>query len=307
LTIDPSPAPGRNAIRPGGARFCAVLTALRHAFPRRTAIAIAALACSPLVCALPSGSSVPGGVAIVRIGTAPSDAAPPTAWFGDERVWVTHKKGEWLAIVGIALDLSAGEYTLRVESGGVQRAVHLAVAAKRYPEQRITLKDKRRVDLSPEDEARAEREIAVIGALKRHWRDESETSGDFMLPAQGKLSSRFGLRRFFNGEARAPHSGLDLALARGTPVGAGARGKILATGDYFFNGRTVFIDHGNGLISMYCHLDRVDVNEGERVAAGQRIGLSGMSGRASGPHLHWSVILNGAMVDPILFLKGVGL
>ena len=150
---------------------------------------------------------------------------------------------------------------------------------------------------------RAVSEIAEIQGFKRHWREADDTDSDFVLPAEGRLASRFGLRRFFNGEPRSPHSGLDLAVPRGTPIKASAHGQVLAVDDYFFNGKTVFVDHGNGLISMYCHLDRIDVEAGDAVGQGQRIGLSGKTGRASGPHLHWSVILNGAMVDPALFVE----
>ena len=133
--------------------------------------------------------------------------------------------------------------------------------------------------------------------------DAIETALDrIALHAHQPPASRFGLRRIFNGEARAPHSGLDVAVPRGRPIKAAAQGKILATGDYFFNGKTVFIDHGNGLISMYCHLDRIDVQSGDQVTQGQRVGLAGSTGRSSGPHLHWSVVLNGTMVDPELFL-----
>ena len=138
--------------------------------------------------------------------------------------------------------------------------------------------------------------------LKHHWRAAQDTDLAFILPVKGELSSHFGLRRFFNGEPRSPHAGIDVAVARGTPVKASAQGQVLAVGDYFFNGKTVFVDHGNGLITMYCHLDRIDVKTGETVRKGQRIGLSGMTGRATGPHLHWSVVLNGAMVDPELFV-----
>jgi len=138
--------------------------------------------------------------------------------------------------------------------------------------------------------------------MKRHWRDADDIEINFLLPAEGRLARRFGLRRIFNGEPRSPHSGLDVAVPRGTPIKASAQGRVLADDDYFFNGNTVFVDHGNGLISMYCHLDRIDVQAGDAVAQGQRIGLSGMTGRASGPHLHWSVVLNGVMVDPELFL-----
>jgi hypothetical protein len=95
----------------------------------------------------------------------------------------------------------------------------------------------------------------------------------FVLPADGRLTGRFGVRRFFNGEPRSPHAGFDIAAARGSPVKANAEGIVLASDDYFFNGKTVFVDHGNGLISMYCHLDRIDVQPGEAVSKGQRLGL----------------------------------
>jgi murein DD-endopeptidase MepM/ murein hydrolase activator NlpD len=104
------------------------------------------------------------------------------------------------------------------------------------------------------------------------------------------MTGRFGLRRFFNGEARSPHAGFDIASRAVRPSSANAHGIVLASGDYFFNGRTVFVDHGNGLMSVYCHLDRVDVQAGDAVVKGQRLGLVGMSGRATGPHLHWGVV-----------------
>ena len=210
--------------------------------------------------------------------------------------------GHWVAVVGLPLDLKAGSQELLVGEGATQKTLRFEVKDKRYPEQHITLKDSSKVNLASADEERATREIAAIQELKRHWRDTAETETDFQLPAEGRLASRFGLRRIFNGEARAPHSGLDVAVPRGTPIKAAAQGKILATGDYFFNGKTVFIDHGNGLISMYCHLDRIDVQSGDQVTQGQRVGLAGSTGRSSGPHLHWSVVLNGTMVDPELFL-----
>ena len=187
-----------------------------------------------------------------------------------------------------------------------ERQVDFVVRPKTYPEQHIRLKDSSKVTLSPADEARAVAEIAEIQQLKRHWRSvgaEDAVEAQFVLPANGRLASRFGLRRFFNGEARAPHSGLDVAIRRGTPVNSTARGTILAVDDYFFNGKTVFVDHGNGVISMYCHLDRIDLQAGDPVSQGQRVGLSGMTGRASGPHLHWSMVLNGVMVDPALFIE----
>lgn len=186
--------------------------------------------------------------------------------------------------------------------GEVTKTLSFEVSAKDYPEQHVTIKDQGKVQLSPENEERAAREIAVIKELKLHWRAAQDTDLAFIIPAEGVLSGRFGSRRIFNGEPRNPHVGLDVAVDRGTPVMASAQGEVLAVDDYFFNGKTIFLDHGNGLITMYCHMDRIDVQAGETVGKAQPIGLSGNTGRASGPHLHWSVILNGAMVDPELFL-----
>ena len=252
--------------------------------------------------ALPKTAPVPGGVALIRLGEVSAQPKAPRAWFAERQVLVASAAGHWVAVVGLPLDLKAGSQELLVGEGATQKTLRFEVKDKRYPEQRITLKDSSKVNLASADEERATREIAAIQELKRHWRDTAETETDFQLPAEGRLASRFGLRRIFNGEARAPHSGLDVAVPRGTPIKAAAQGKILATGDYFFNGKTVFIDHGNGLISMYCHLDRIDVQSGDQVTQGQRVGLAGSTGRSSGPHLHWSVVLNGTMVDPELFL-----
>ena len=267
------------------------------------AVFLLALALPFPALALPEESRVPGGIALVRLGAVSLNSAKPRVWLGEQPVWVSANNGQWVAVVGLALDLPPGAHNLRTDDGEVQRQVEFDVRPKNYPSQHIRLKDSSKVTLSPADEARAVAEIAEIQKLKRHWREEEADDLQFIQPAAGRLASRFGLRRFFNGEARAPHSGLDVAIGRGTPVKATARGTVLAVDDYFFNGKTVFVDHGNGLISMYCHLDRIDVAAGDSVGRGQRIGLSGMSGRASGPHLHWSVILNGAMVDPELFVK----
>jgi len=278
----------------------------RFCFRQITAALLFTLFAAETANALPKASNVPGGVALIRLGAISHNESAPRAWLGEQQVFVTRENGQWIAVVGLALDLSPGLHELRVSAGDEQKNLRFEVVNKRYPEQRITLKDSSKVQLSPADEQRAVREIETIQKLKRHWREVNDNADDsnstFMPPADGRLASRFGLRRFFNGEPRAPHSGLDLAVAHGTPIKASAHGKVLATDDYFFNGKTAFIDHGNGLISMYCHLDRIDVQAGDSVNQGQPIGRSGMTGRSSGPHLHWSVVLNGVMVDPELFV-----
>ena len=251
---------------------------------------------------LPQSASVPGGVAVIPIGSVIAGAEIPRSWLDGQPVLVSADQGKWYAVVGLALDTKPGTHELQVKAGDEMKTLAFKVGTKDYPEQHVTIKDKGKVDLSPENEARAVREIAVIMDMKHYWRDAWDTDLDFILPAKGELSSHFGLRRFFNGKPRSPHSGIDVAVDRGSPVMASGRGRVLAVGDYFFNGKTVFVDHGNGLITMYCHLDRIDVKPGEMVGKGQLIALSGMTGRASGPHLHWSVVLNGAMVDPELFI-----
>lgn len=251
---------------------------------------------------LPNSSNVPGGVAIVPLGSALTSANKPHTWLGDQPVLVTSDHNQWYAVVGLPLDMAPGSYDLIVNTGSETKAQSFVVNPKNYPEQHITLKDKSKVQLSAADLARADGEIAVIQGLKHHWRAEQDTDLALIIPVEGKLGGRFGVRRFFNGEPRLPHAGLDVEVANGTPIKASAHGQVLAVGDYFFNGKTIFIDHGNGLITMYCHLERIDVQTGETVSKGQLLGLSGKTGRATGPHLHWSVVLNGAMVDPELFI-----
>jgi len=258
----------------------------------------------PLVAqaSLPQSSNVPGGLAIVPLASV-TNTSKPHAWLGEQPVLVTADHELWYAVVGLALDTTPGEHELRVNTDSATIVQNFTVNPKKYPAQRITLKDKSKVELSPADLARAERELSVINGYKHYWQAAPDNDLGLVMPANGDLSSHFGLRRFFNGEPRAPHSGIDLAVGRGTPVKASVPGTVLATDDYFFNGKTIFIDHGNGLITMYCHLDQFDVQAGQTVSKGQLIGLSGQTGRATGPHLHWSVILNGAMVDPELFVQ----
>jgi murein DD-endopeptidase MepM/ murein hydrolase activator NlpD len=251
---------------------------------------------------LPQSTNVPGGVAVVPLCSISACANAPQAWLGEQPVMVAADHDQWFAVVGLSLDTPPGAHELRVQVGHETTPFVFVVNRKNYPEQRITLKDNSKVELSATDLARAEREIALITSIKHTWRTAHDTDPVFSLPAEGKLGGRFGVRRYFNDVPRAPHSGLDVVVKRGTPIQASAQGMVLETAEYFFNGKTVFVDHGNGLITLYCHLDRIDVKPGDPVRKGQQIGLSGMTGRASGPHLHWSVVLNGVMVDPELFI-----
>ena len=249
--------------------------------------------------ALPKNLPVPGGIAVIDLG--PSSQPTPTARWGEQSLAVTQENGHWYALFGIPLDTLPGELEIKVFSGSTASKRVVPIQIRNYPEQRLTIKNKRKVEPNAEDLIRIEGEQTRTAAIKSSFSDHMPQT-DFQLPAQGPLSSRFGLRRFFNGLPRNPHAGLDVAVGSGTPVSAPAAGLVVDTGDYFFNGNTVFIDHGQGLITAYMHLSRIDVRAGQAVRQGERLGAVGATGRVTGPHLHWAVILNNTPVDPELFL-----
>jgi murein DD-endopeptidase MepM/ murein hydrolase activator NlpD len=212
------------------------------------------------------------------------------------------RNGQPTAVVGVPLNATPGTLQLQVETPRGPRAVDFEVAPKSYPEQRLTIANERLVNPLPEDLARIERESALMRAQYRRFTPLEQSPFPLLKPVQGRISSPFGLRRILNDQPRNAHSGLDIAAPTGTPVHAPAAGSVTLTGDFFFNGKTVFIDHGGGMISMACHLSAIDVAEGERVSRGQLIGKVGATGRATGPHLHWTLSLNGTVVDPAIAL-----
>jgi murein DD-endopeptidase MepM/ murein hydrolase activator NlpD len=246
----------------------------------------------------PRPAAVPGGAARLDLGPAPER---PQAFAGDVPLLVVGDAIAWTALVGIPLSAKPGTERIRVRAAGAERQLAYDVADKRYTEQHLKVPP-RTVDLSPADLARHERERAhqqrVIATFS------APPAGELRMrqPTEGRRSSSFGLRRFFNGQPRSPHSGMDIAAPTGTPVTAPLPATVIDTGDYFFNGQTAWLDHGGGLLSMMCHLSRIDVQPGDRLAVGERLGAVGATGRVTGPHLHWTVALNRASVDPALFL-----
>ncbi|MES2512147.1 MAG: peptidoglycan DD-metalloendopeptidase family protein [Pseudomonadota bacterium] len=273
---------------------------------RSVMLGLLALPALPLLAAgdvWPAALQVPGGVA--RLSLGPS-ATRPVAHAGDVPVMVLGDAIEWTAIVGIPLAAQPGETFITVRAGnGDQRQVVYTIANKRYREQQLKVAPGQ-VDLSPEDLARYEREKVqqeqVIATLSPPPAMSASGALRMRVPVPGRRSSSFGLRRVFNGQSRNPHSGMDIAAATGTPIVAPMDGRVIDTGNYFFNGNTVWLDHGGGLLTLYCHLNAIAVKPGDMLKAGERLGAVGATGRVTGPHLHWGVMLNRTMVDPALFM-----
>lgn len=240
---------------------------------------------------------VPGGVAVLDLGAG---ASAPRVRFQDKPVLVIREDGQrWIAIVGLPLTTQTGPQQVEVDG---DRRLSFQVGNRHYAEQRITLKNREQVNPNPANLKRIERELAEQTRAYRQFSPRQPSNLLLDRPVAGPLSSPFGLRRFFNGEERNPHSGLDFAAKHGTPVKAPAAGRAILIGDYFFNGKTVFLDHGQGLISMFCHLSRIDVKLGDELPRGGLLGQVGATGRATGPHLHWNLSLNDARVDPAIFI-----
>jgi murein DD-endopeptidase MepM/ murein hydrolase activator NlpD len=251
---------------------------------------------------LPRESRVPGGIAIIELGDA--DALPGSVVFNGYSAPVLRTDAGWVAVVGIPLDTKPGAHAATFQPAeGDARKLEFTVADKRYDEQRLKVPNQRHVDPSKEDLERIERERERIDAALGNYAADRMPTFAMRAPVDGRRSSSFGLRRFFNDQPRNPHTGMDIAAPTGTPVLSPAPGVVTDTGDYFFNGNTVFVDHGRGVVTMYCHLSRIDVKAGDEVTAGTRLGLVGATGRVTGPHLHWGVAVNRAMVDPALFLQ----
>jgi murein DD-endopeptidase MepM/ murein hydrolase activator NlpD len=248
----------------------------------------------------PRESAVPGGVVTLRIPGAEDER--PVVKLDGAPVMVVRETDGWRAIVGIPLDTEPGDRSVAVEQPGAEpRSLPFQVLPKQYRTQQLKVAPGM-VNLSPENEARVARESELIKAALNTFSPAAPATLRLRQPVPGPRSSSFGLRRVFNGESRRPHSGMDIAAPTGTPIQAPAAGKVVDVGEYYFNGGNVMIDHGQGLVTMYCHLSKTVVAVGQELKTGDVIGEVGATGRVTGPHLHWGVALNGTMVDPALFL-----
>ncbi len=217
----------------------------------------------------------------------------------------------WSGWAAVPLDRKAGAATIdlagRTAAGAEVVGAHAVTIEKRvFPEERLKVEPKY-AEPPKEVQARIERERQELGAIYARRRAVPPPGAAFVKPVPGGATGIFGARRAFNGKPRSPHSGVDLKAATGTPVVAAGPGLVVLAKDLYYSGLTVILDHGGGMFTLYAHLSRIDVKDGAAVEAGAPLGLSGATGRVTGPHLHWGGKIGSepfdprALLDPTLF------
>ncbi len=248
---------------------------------------------------LPENHSVNGGLTIIPIDIKKK----PSATYLNKKIAVipSFLKNQWLMVVGIPLDEKNSIQSIGISSP-VKGTVPFQVSEKYYRIQSLKIENKRKVDPFAKDRPRINAEEKERREIYSTYTDRNPFEEAFIAPSHGPISSQFGLRRIYNGKSRDPHSGLDIASPLNTSVVAVSSGKVVSAKKYFFTGNTVIVDHGMGLFSLYAHLEKILVNKGQDIKQGNKVGLVGATGRVTGPHLHWSMILNQTLVDPLLFV-----
>jgi murein DD-endopeptidase MepM/ murein hydrolase activator NlpD len=245
---------------------------------------------------------------ILRIVVSGQSVAEITGHLEERPVpFAAVQDGVYLALVGVDMEQKPGPRRVIIKARGLSGAtqessVDFRVKPKRFPEERFSVPP----SFDQLDQATLARIRDENERLDKIWKSATPGrlwDGSFLLPVKGEVSSPFGLRRVINGLARAPHSGVDLKVQLGTEILAANHGKVVLRDEFFFSGKTVVLDHGGGLYTMYFHLNEFQVPEGMSVHRGEVIGRVGMTGRVTGPHLHWGARLQGARVDPLELLK----
>ncbi len=239
----------------------------------------------------------PGG--IVRIPLGPSSEKDPELFFNKHRVLIQEVDHQSYAVIGISVNQKTGLSTVtRLENGSHLPVYTIDILEKDYPFESINIKDKSKVTPSSKNLKRIDSERKILSEALSNWSYQPISELSLVKPVNARISSEFGFKRIINGQPRAPHRGIDFAANRGTAIKASARGKVSYVGDLFFTGNTVVVDHGQGWQTIYCHLDEKLVKRGDVVDIDSILGTVGSTGRATGPHLHFGLILNQARVDP---------
>jgi murein DD-endopeptidase MepM/ murein hydrolase activator NlpD len=236
----------------------------------------------------------PGDLLVVAIKNA---VGPVEGTFNGKKIYFNPSKESLKAIVAIDYFTEPGKYELDISSNGAVLKQAVEVIKKEYEVQHLTL-PKKLVELSPKDEARAEREQRRMAAL---WPNETSRSwtGDFINPLEGEIITPFGVRRMINNIPKSPHTGVDVKGEKGDKIRAPNDAVVALVDNQFFAGNALVLNHGQGIYTMFFHLSKILVKPGQSVKKGDIIALVGQTGRATGPHLHWGVRVQGARVDPL--------
>ncbi len=247
---------------------------------------------------------------VVQLTVSDTVCRPELFW-RSKAIPLSKRDDRFVGYLPVGLEQERGSYPLTVHEtcpdSSSSKQISILVEPGDYPVQRLTVEDTGKVQLSDEDLARHRRESRLINKALNHQIDSRLWEPPFHPPVnrdQFGPNNSFGSRRIINGQTRSPHSGEDYDAEIGDSVYAVNHGRVVLTGDFFFSGRGIFLDHGQGLTSMYFHLSEINISEGDTVRRGERIGLAGSTGRVTGPHLHLGIEWNGARVDPDQFFFG---
>jgi murein DD-endopeptidase MepM/ murein hydrolase activator NlpD len=247
-----------------------------------------------------------GSVCLFTVAMKAAPQKVAAKWMGHDLAFSPGSGGTWYALAGVPLETKPGAYDLAIDAtmrdGRVLHQVHpVKVRAAKYKTSRLIVPQKY-VTPDPETLKRIEAEKEIKSAAFAHLITVPEWSGNFVAPVPSEISETFGTSRTFNGKLASVHRGDDFRAPTGTPVHASNAGEVVLARELFYEGNCVVIDHGLGFMTMYMHLSKFNVQEGDKVEKGQTIALSGGTGRVTGPHLHMSVRWSGEYLDPTKLL-----
>jgi murein DD-endopeptidase MepM/ murein hydrolase activator NlpD len=249
----------------------------------------------------------PGEVVLFTVQANRDVASVRVRAFEKDFIGFPVKPRTWRVLVGIDLDVAPNTYSAEVFASDdpVATRVPLRVLPGHFRTRKLTV-DEAFVNPPPEALERIARETAELNDLWAHSATVKLWTGPFVRPVPDPANSAFGTRSILNGQPRSPHSGADFNSATGTPIKSPNSGRVVLAGDRYYTGNTVMVDHGLALFSLFAHLSEIDVKVGDTLNAGDVVGKVGATGRVTGPHLHWSVRLNGTRVDPLSLLAILG-
>ena len=264
----------------------------------------------------PSGFSVdvrcrsfqPGEIIILFIEDNPEAKNAQIRFLGRKYQLVKNlERKAFLAFIGIDLGVKPGTYPLTIytqDSAGEWNILEkqIDISAREFPVKKLWVKEEY-VTPPIEVRERIKRESDLLNSIYQRFTSEWLGEGTFIIPANGKVFENFGERRIYNDKPRSSHGGVDISAPTGTPVQASNTGEVVLASDLYFSGKTVIIDHGLGLFSMYCHLFKIKVSRGQYIRRGDVIGEVGATGRVTGPHLHWGIKILGSRIDPFSLLS----